>query len=92
MEKLFIVYCLGQTVIFRGIFSMYYSPGGAGAGDIIFLRVPNILEGCDGWGEGRGILYLTSVVHWKDIRPWRPELGLEGSFCFRKQYIYIFCR
>jgi hypothetical protein len=26
-------------------------------GDIVFVRVPNILEGCDGWGEGRGILY-----------------------------------
>ncbi len=34
-----------------------------GAGDIIMLRVPNSLEGCDGWGEGRGILYLTSVPY-----------------------------
>jgi hypothetical protein len=33
----------------------------AGVGDIIFFRVPNSLEGCDGWGEGRGILYLTLV-------------------------------
>ena len=58
---------------------------GWGAGDIIFLTMPNSLEGCDRWGEGRGILYLTSVSQWKDIRPWQPELGLEGSFSFRKQ-------
>jgi hypothetical protein len=38
-------------------------------GDNIFFRVPNILQGCDGWGEGQGILYIkASLVHWKDIR------------------------
>ncbi len=31
--------------------------GSGGGGDIVFFRVPNILEGCDGWGEGQGILY-----------------------------------
>ncbi len=25
-------------------------------GCIVFIRVPNSLQGCDGWGEGRGIL------------------------------------
>ncbi len=38
------------------------------------------LEGCDRWGEGRGILYFeASVVQWKDIRPWRPKYGPEGK-------------
>jgi hypothetical protein len=83
-------YTGAHTVIFRGIFSIYYSPDGTseaewaergwGAWDIIFLRVPNSLEGCDGWGEGRGILYLTSVVQWKDIRPWGPSSGLKEAF------------
>ena len=42
--------------------------GGMGAGDIIFVRVPNSLEGCDGWGEGKGILYIkASVVQWKNM-------------------------
>ncbi len=45
-----------------------------------FFRVPNSLEGCDRWGEGRGILYIKDlVVQWKDIRPWRPEFGPEGK-------------
>jgi hypothetical protein len=26
-------------------------------GGYCIFRVPNILEGCNGWGEGRGILY-----------------------------------
>ncbi len=51
---------------------------GAGVGDIIFFRVPESLEGCDGWDEGWGILYLT-LVKWKDIRPWQPEFGPEGK-------------
>ncbi len=39
--------------------------GGGGGGDIVFLRVPNSLEGCDGWGKGR----------WYSgkIRPWQPR-------------------
>ncbi len=38
------------------------------------------LEGCDRWGEGRGILYFeASVAQWKDIRPWRPKYGPEGK-------------
>ncbi len=37
------------------------------------------------------MLYFKAlVVQWKDIRPWRPELGPEGSFSFWKKYIYIF--
>jgi hypothetical protein len=33
------------------------------------------LQGCDGWGEGRGILYIkASVVQVKDIRPWQLYL------------------
>ncbi len=56
------------------------------AGDIIFFRVPNSLQGCDGWGEGWGILYIkTSLVQWKDIRLWQPEFGPEENhFCFWK--------
>ncbi len=52
---------------------------GAGAGDIhYFFRVPNSLEGCEGWG----IPYIkASVVQWKD-RPWRPEFGPEGKHLF----------
>ncbi len=26
--------------------------GGGGKGGHVFIRVPNSLEGCDGWGEG----------------------------------------
>jgi hypothetical protein len=38
------------------------------------------LEGCDTWGEGRGILYFeASVVQWKDKRRWRPQYGPEGK-------------
>jgi hypothetical protein len=56
----------------------------AGVGDIIFFRVPNSLEGCDGWGEGRGILYIkASVVQWKDIRPWQPP----SSFRVRRSSV-----
>jgi hypothetical protein len=43
-------------------------------------RVQRSLEGCDWWGEGRGILYFEAlVVQWNDIRPWRPEIGPEGK-------------
>ncbi len=48
-------------------------------------RVQRSFEGCDRWVEGRGMLYFkASVVQWQDIRPWRPELGSEGSFSFWK--------
>ncbi len=50
------------------------------AGDIIFFRVPNSLQGCDGWGEGRGVLNIkASLVQWKDIRLWKPEFGPEEN-------------
>jgi hypothetical protein len=52
--------------------------GGAGAGEIIFLRVPNSLEECDGWG-GEGKYYLTSVVQWEDIRPGGPSSALKET-------------
>ncbi len=50
--------------------------GGGGGEGIVFFRVPISLQGCDGWGERRGILYTrikASVVQWKDIRPWQPR-------------------
>ncbi len=63
-------------MILRWLFSIYYSPeknteaamgGSGGGGDIVFFSVPNSLEGCDGWGKGRGILYIkATVVQWKD--------------------------
>jgi hypothetical protein len=64
--------------------------GGAGVGGWgcrggghYFFRVLKSLEGCDGWGEGRGILYIkASVIQWKNIRPWRPELGLKEDILF----------
>jgi hypothetical protein len=50
------------------------------AGDITFFRVPNSLQGCDGWGEGRGILYMkASLVQWKYMRFWQPEFGHEEN-------------
>ncbi len=49
------------------------------AGDILrIFRVPNSSQGCDGWGDGQGILYIkASLVQWKDIRLWQPEFGPE---------------
>ncbi len=57
-----------HTVIFHGVFPLHYSPEGraklrwasGGGGGIIFFRVPNSLQWCDGWGERRGILYSIS--------------------------------
>ena len=41
------------------------------------------LEGCDRWGEGRGVLnFEASVVQWKDIRPGGPSTGQKGSILF----------
>ena len=66
--------CNGRSVAGGG--------GGGEGGDYIFW-VPNSLEGCDRWGEGWGVLYFkASVVQWRDIQPWRPELRPEGSFSF----------
>ncbi len=51
-------------------------------------------QGCEGWNEERGILYIkASVVGWKDISPWQPEFGPEekhfvsGHFAGFSQYI-----
>jgi hypothetical protein len=69
-------YTGANTVIFRRLFPIYYSPEETvklqwvdlGAGNIEFFRVPNSLEGCHRWDEGRGMLYFkASVVPWKDI-------------------------
>ncbi len=50
-----------------------------GGGQYIF-KVPNTLQGCDGWGEGRGILYIkASLVQRKDICLWQPEFGPEEN-------------
>ncbi len=47
-------------------------------GEHYVFRVPNSLQGCDGWGEGRGILYIkVSLVPWKDISLWQTEFGPE---------------
>ena len=56
----------------------------------MFVRVPNSLEGCDGWGEGQGILYIkASVVQWKNMGPGGPSLGLKEDFLFLE--IVYFC-
>ncbi len=40
------------------------------------LHFLGCLQGCDGLGEGWGILQIkASVVQWKDIRPWQSEFG-----------------
>jgi hypothetical protein len=64
------------------------------AGEIIFFRVPNSLQGCDGWGEGWEILYIkASLVQWKDIRLWQPVFGpaenhfVSGNFAGFSLYI-----
>jgi hypothetical protein len=70
-------YTGAHTVILCWLFSIYYSPekteklrwAGRGGGGAFFFSVPNSLKGCDGWGEGRGILpvYIkASVVQWTD--------------------------
>ena len=71
-------YTGAHTVILRWLFSIYYSPEkteklrwagrvGGGGGNIVFFSVPNSFEGFDGWGEGRGILFIkASLVQWKD--------------------------
>jgi len=42
------------------LFSIYYSPEGTAKLRlvIVFFKVPNSLEGCDGWGEG-GEYYIS---------------------------------
>ncbi len=66
-----------------------------GRGHYIF-RVPNSLQGSDGWGKGRGTLYIkASLVPWKDIRLWQPQFGPEkkenhfvsGNFAGFSMYI-----
>jgi hypothetical protein len=45
---------------------------GAGKRDIVFFRVPNSLEGCDGW-DGGGAYYFDHGG---------PTSGLKGSILF----------
>ncbi len=57
------------------------------AGDIIFFRVPNSLQGCDGWGEGRGILNIkASLVQWKEFGPEENHF-VSGNFAGFSLYI-----
>jgi hypothetical protein len=52
--------------------------------------VQRILEGCDRWGEGRGIFYFeASVVQLKDIRPWRPVFGPVGNHFVFGIFLYF---
>ncbi len=47
--------------------------GGVMGRDMGFFRVPNSLEGCDGWGEGRGLFYIKASVVSGKVRPWQPR-------------------
>ncbi len=47
-----------------------------GRGQYIF-RVPNSLQGCDGWGEGRGILYQSLFGPVERYTPLAAEFGPE---------------
>ncbi len=53
--------------------------------------MPNSLQGSNGWGEGRVILYIkASLVQWKNIRLWRPEFEPEGKhFVSRNSFFFI---
>ncbi len=91
-------YTGAYTVIFRGIFpytvllarrNSEAAMGGARSGGgeqgrgTLFFRLPNSLQGCDGWGEGRGILYIkASAVKWKKTPPGGPSLGLKEDILF----------
>ena len=74
---------------FRGVFFTYQDQRSYdGRGHYIF-RVPNSLQGCDGWGKGRGILYTVSKPLWSSGKIYAsgsPSSGLEKneSFCFWK--------
>ncbi len=58
-------------------------------------RVQRIIDVCDGWGEGRGILNFKAsgpverYIPW--VRYWRPEIEREGKHFFWKKLIFIFC-
>jgi len=63
-------YTGAHTVIFRGIFSIYYSADGTSEAAM----------GGAWLGGGEGGHYIVRVpFQWKDIRPWRPEFGPEGN-------------
>jgi hypothetical protein len=57
-----------------------------------FFRVPNTLQGCDGWGGGGGeILYIkASLVQWKYIRLWQSSSGLKRTIS--RGFLCIFHR
>ncbi len=44
--------------------------GGGGIKVIVFFRVPNSLEGCDGWGEGGE--YYISKPRWYSGKIYAP--------------------
>jgi hypothetical protein len=52
---------------------------------IVLFRAPKSLQGCDGRGEGRGILYIkASLVHWKEYTSGSLSSGLKKTICFWK--------
>jgi hypothetical protein len=84
-------YTGAHTVIFRGIFSIYYSADGtskaamggvwlgAGKGDIIFLGCQIAEKGAMG---GTGNIILTTVSSGKLYAPGGPTSGLKGIILF----------
>ena len=36
------------------------------------------------------LYFKASVVQWKDIRPWRPELGLKEDILFPEIVYFLF--
>ncbi len=55
------------------------------AGDILFFKVPNSLQGSDGWGKGRGILFIkASLSHGKINVSGSPSSGLKMTILFLK--------
>ena len=49
------------------------------------FMVPNSIQGCDGWGEGRGIVYQSfggPVERYAPLATPRLEFGLKRSILF----------
>ncbi len=54
--------------------------------------MPNSLEGCDGWVEGRGILHIHQSLAWSSgkIAPGGPSSGLKESILFLEIVDFLF--